>query len=365
MTNKNQPYDLSRVLVAILFISLLGLACLQIVHPFILSFAWAGMVSIACWPLMLKIQKKLWGKRFLAVIAMTILLILVFVTPLGLLINSILDNSPKIIGWASDPNHLTFPKLNWLSQLPIVGSSLTNVWDNMIADGGKTLLAKIQPYAVKTASWFLSQIINVGYFLLHSSLMVFFSALLFYHGESVSKTINNFAKRVSPTKGHYITQLATQAIRAVALGIVLTALCQALLGGISMGVSGIQFTTFLTILIFISCLAQLGPLPILVPCILWLFFWQENTLWGVFLIVMSCIIATMDTIMRPALIRKGADLPFLLILCGVIGGMLSFGMIGLFIGPVVLAVGYQLIGAWINPSDELTTTKIPDHPDNQ
>ncbi len=354
MNANGKSFDLSRIIVAILFISLLSFACFQIVYPFILSFAWAGMVTIACWPLMLKIQKKLWNKRILAVIAVTTLLILVFVIPIGFLINSILDNSTKIIAWASDPGHLTFPKSNWLSRLPVVGTHLTNVWDNMIADGGKTLIAKIQPYAGKTASWFLSQIVNVGYFLLHSSLMVFFSALLFYHGETVAKNINNFAHRVSPTKGYFITHLATQAIRAVALGIVLTALFQALLGGVSMSIAGIKFTTFLTILIFISCLAQLGPLPILLPCIFWLFFWQENTLWGIFLVVMSCITATMDTIIRPALIKMGADLPFLLILCGVIGGMLSFGLIGLFIGPVVLAVAYQIIAAWIEPSEDFT-----------
>ncbi len=148
--------------------------------------------------------------------------------------------------------------------------------------------------------------------------------------------------------------LAGQAIRAVALGVVVTALVQAVLGGIGLAISGIPYATLLTVVMLFTCLAQLGPLLVLVPAIIWL-YWTGDTTWGTVLLVWSCVVGTLDNVLRPMLIRMGADLPLILILSGVIGGLIAFGMIGLFIGPVVLAVSYRLLTAWMNEAPEPTT----------
>ncbi|PYB41837.1 AI-2E family transporter YdiK, partial [Serratia marcescens] len=166
--------------------------------------------------------------------------------------------------------------------------------------------------------------------------------------------IRHFAVRLGSARGDAAVLLGGQAIRAVALGVVVTALVQSVLGGIGLAVSGIPAATLLTMLIFICCVAQLGPLLVLVPAIIWL-YWHGDTTWGTVLLVWSCVVATLDNVLRPVLIRMGADLPLLLILSGVIGGLLAFGMIGLFIGPVVLAVSYRLLTAWMNEAPEPTT----------
>ncbi|MBS0974834.1 AI-2E family transporter, partial [Serratia rubidaea] len=142
-------------------------------------------------------------------------------------------------------------------------------------------------------------------------------------------------------------------IRAVALGVVVTALVQSVLGGIGLAIAGIPAAVLLAVLMFIFCVAQLGPLPVLVPAIIWL-YWSGDTTWGTVLLVWSCVVGTLDNFLRPILIRMGADLPMVLILSGVIGGLLAFGMIGLFIGPVVLAVSYRLLTAWMNETPEPT-----------
>lgn len=111
--------------------------------------------------------------------------------------------------------------------------------------------------------------------------------------------------------------------------------------------SGIPYAALLTVLMVLSCLIQLGPLVILVPAIIWL-YWSGDTTWGTVLLVWSCVVGTMDNVIRPVLIRMGADLPMILILSGVIGGLIAFGMIGLFIGPVLLAVSYRLISVWMH-----------------
>jgi len=108
----------------------------------------------------------------------------------------------------------------------------------------------------------------------------------------------------------------------------------------------------------LTCLVQLGPLIVLVPAIIWL-YWSGDTTWGTVLLVWSCIVGTLDNVLRPVLIRMGADLPMILILSGVIGGLIAFGMIGLFIGPVVLAVSYRLVSVWMHeapaPDDDVET----------
>jgi predicted PurR-regulated permease PerM len=147
-----------------------------------------------------------------------------------------------------------------------------------------------------------------------------------------------------------VVSLAGQAIRGVALGVVVTALAQSVLGGITLAVAGVPLSPILTAVMFMLTIAQIGPLPVLAPAVIWL-YWRGSTGWGTFLLVSTALVGTMDNFIRPVLIKKGADLPLLLIFVGVIGGLTTFGLIGIFVGPVVLAVAYTLLKAWVNPEE--------------
>ena len=147
------------------------------------------------------------------------------------------------------------------------------------------------------------------------------------------------------------SDLAGQAIRSVALGVVVTAVAQSVLGGIGLAVAGVPFASLLTALMFILCLAQIGPGLVLIPAVIWMYY-AGDALWATVLLVFTIIAGTMDNFLRPFLIRKGADLPLLLILAGVIGGLIATGLLGIFIGPTVLAVGYTLLNAWMDETGE-------------
>ncbi len=347
MTFLQQHYDLPKLLFVILFIFIMIIASFWVMEPFILGFAWAGMVVIATWPLLLKLETLLWGRRYPAVMVMTLLLILLFVIPITLLINGLLDSNAPLAHWAENPLHPNLPDLSWLNSIPMIGGRLYSGWNSLIAGEYKTLLAKVQPYIGATATWLVAQAAHIGRFLIHLTLMVLFSIILYCRGEKIGLLIRHFAIRLGDKRGDAVVILTAQAIRAVALGVVVTALLQAVLGGIGLAVCSIPYTMLLTVLMFICCVAQLGPLLVLVPAIIWL-YWNGDTALGTVLLVWSAILSSLDGILRPILIRRGANLPMILILLGVIGGLLSFGMIGLFIGPVVLAVSYRLISAWIN-----------------
>ncbi|ANI29395.1 hypothetical protein PL78_06015 [Yersinia entomophaga] len=344
-------YDLPKLIFGVIFILIMIIASFWVVQPFILGFAWAGMVVIATWPLLIRLQGLLWGRRSLAVVIMTLLLILLFVIPIALLVSSVLENSAPLIKWASSPANLQIPEMAWLKSVPMLGNKLYSSWHTLIAGGGNALMAKVQPYVGETATWFVAQAAHVGRFLLHLTLMVLFSILLYFHGENVALGIRHFAVRLADKRGDAAVILAAQAIRAVALGVVVTALVQGILGGIGLAIAGIPYAMLLTVVMFVCCVAQLGPLLVLVPAVIWLYWSGDNT-FGTLLLVWSCVVGTLDGVLRPVLIRMGADLPMILILSGVIGGLLSFGMIGLFIGPVVLAVSYRLVSAWIHEAPE-------------
>jgi predicted PurR-regulated permease PerM len=128
---------------------------------------------------------------------------------------------------------------------------------------------------------------------------------------------------------------------------VVTALAQSALGGVGLLVAGVPAVGLLTALMFMLCIAQIGPVLVLVPVVVWL-YWSDQNLWGTVLLVWTILVGAMDNFVRPVLIRRGADLPLLLIFAGVIGGLIAFGVIGLFIGPVVLAVTYTLLGDWVS-----------------
>ncbi len=177
-------------------------------------------------------------------------------------------------------------------------------------------------------------------------LTVIIAAILYSGGEPAAGAVRRFSRRLAGQQGDDVTVLAARAIRGVAFGVVGTAAAQSILGGIGLAVSGVPAAAVLTAIMFILCIAQLGPALVLIPAVIWL-YWSGQSLWGTVLLAFTIVAVTMDNFLRPFLIKKGADLPLLLIFAGVIGGLVAFGIIGLFIGPVVLAVTYTLLGAWV------------------
>src|SRR5262249_20340139 len=146
-----------------------------------------------------------------------------------------------------------------------------------------------------------------------------------------------FARRLGGARGEGSARLAAQAIRGVAMGIIVTALIQTALAGIGFAVTGVPFAAVLTALAFVLCIAQIGPVLVMLLGIVWL-CWSGQNGWGTALLIWTVLVGGIDNFLRPILIKKGADLPLLLVFVGVVGGLLAFGIIGIFVGPVVLAV---------------------------
>jgi predicted PurR-regulated permease PerM len=340
--------DITRTIFAVLFIGGLIAGSLWILRPFLPGVIWATMIVVAGWPVLLRIQRWLWGRRGLAVAVMTCILLLVLVVPLSLAISTIVSNASVITGWAGALGTVKFPAPpDWLQTIPVVGKPAAQTWGDLAALGQGDLAKKLAPYTGAVVGWFVAQIGSFGMMTIQFLLTVVISAILFATGETAAEGVRHFGRRLAGAQGESTVVLAGKAIRGVALGVVVTAFIQAILGGIGLAMTGVPFAAILTAIMFMLAVAQVGSGLVMLAGILWL-FWTGSTGWGLVLIVWSIVIGpVLRNILRPILIKKGADLPLLLVLAGVLGGLIAFGLVGIFIGPMVLAVSYRLLQAWV------------------
>lgn len=342
----------------VFFIGLLIAAGFWTIRPFLTPLIWAIIIVVATWPAMLKVQAFLWGRRWLAVTVMSVGLLMLLVAPLSVAIISIIDKSDEIVGWIKSLSALTLASPpRWLSDVPLLGPRLVVKWQQFATASSQEVSAKLVPYSSMLVQWFVSQAGNIGMMILNFLLTVLVAAILYAKGETASAGALRLAHRLAGRQGENTLILSAQSIRGVALGVVLTALIQSVIGGIGLAIAGIP-AVLLSGVMFLLCIAQVGPGLVLIPAVVWM-YWSGETLWGTVLLVFAIIACTIDNLIRPFLIKKGVELPLIVILGGVLGGLVAFGIIGIFIGPVVLAVIYTLLQAWVDEGATEGETDVP------
>ncbi len=354
-TGKTQLRDVASIIIAVLLFGLLITFSFLVLQPFLPALTWAAMIVISSWKLMLMIQARLRGSRGLAVAVMTLILTLVLILPLTIAFIAITEN----IGFATEQikklsaDGISEPPV-WVETIPVVGSGLAKRWHDAAHIGRDEVLVRIKPFLGRAAHWFVGQVGGLGLIVVHFLLTIIIAAILYARGEAAARGIISFARRLGDDRGEQAVILAAQAIKAVASGVVITALVQALLATIGMVIAGIPYALILGCIAFLLCVVQLGVWPILIGADIWLFYSDSTVTAWVFL-GWTVFVLGIDNVLRPFLIKRGADLPLLLIFAGVIGGLISFGIIGIFIGPVVLAVTYTLLQIWLTVTEQPET----------
>ena len=261
MTNRPLSRDLTRITLAVLFIGALIAATFWILRPFLLAMIWATTIVVATWPVMLRFQGWLAGKRSLAVAMMTLALLLVFIVPFSLAVGTIVGNSRsncRLGERAGDVYTLPTPP-DWVGKLPVVGTKLNEAWREIAAAGPEGLRARLAPHTGAILKWFAEQAGSVGMMFVQFLLTVVIAAVLYSGGETAAGAVRRFAFRLAGQQGEEVAILAAKTIRGVALGIVLTALVQSLIGGVGLLVAGVPLPGLLAAVIFILALAQLPP----------------------------------------------------------------------------------------------------------
>jgi predicted PurR-regulated permease PerM len=305
------------------------------------------MIVVATWPILLLVHRKTGNRRAIAVLVMTLVALAAFIAPLLAAVSTLIDaadRSPAVLRDFVEGG--LGPPPAWLADVPLGGERIAARWQELSTGGQEALVEALRPYAKAAAAAALSITGSLGGVLVHVLLTLIIAAILYAKGEVAASGVLAFARRIGGDRGAATVELAAQAVRSVALGVVVTALVQSVLAGVGLWVCRIPHPGVLTAIAFVLGIAQLGPVLILAPAVAWLFFNGEPG-WGTVLLIWSLPVIALDNVLRPILIRRGVALPMLLIIAGVIGGLIGFGVIGLFVGPVILAASYTLLGAWI------------------
>lgn len=339
--------DLTRTMLAVLFIGALIAACSWILLPFLTSSLWAVTLVVTTWPVMLGLQGWLGGKRWLAVTVATVLLLLIVIVPLSLAVATVVAKVDDIAATGKSLAAFTVPPPpGWVGGVPIAGPKVAAAWGELAALPREEQAARLTPYAGKVLGWFSARAGTGAKMFLEFLLTVIISAILYVKGEAAASGVRHFARRLAGQQGDDMVTLAAKTVRSVALGVVVTAVIQTSIGGLGLVIAGVPAPGLLMAVMFILGLAQLGSAPVLIPAVIWVYA-KDGGLWGTILLVFSIVSIVCDNVIRPVLIRKGGDLPLVMIFAGVIGGLVAFGVIGLFIGPIVLAVSYTLLESWV------------------
>lgn len=335
----------------ILALAALISASLWILRPFLVPLFWASTVAIATWPILLRAQMILAGKRSLAVLLMTLALLSVFVIPFYFAVITVSENIVRVADLTKSVSSIALAgPPYWLQTIPLIGVRMAQRWKELATAGPTEISNYLTPFARAVALWFIALTGNLGLLFVQFVLTTVIAAIIYANGESAARAALRFAKRLAGAEGQKVAILAAQSVRSVAMGVVVTALLQTLLAGIGLSLVGVPFAAFLTGAIFILAIAQIGPAIILIGAVIWVYT-GKGPIWGTSFLIWSFFCSTFDNFLRPFLIKRGADLPLLLVFAGVIGGLFSFGVIGLFIGPVVLAVAYTLLVDWVAEAD--------------
>lgn len=352
VSSSTQPRnDVARLMLAVIVLGALILGSLWVLAPFLAALIWAATVVIATWPLMKRLEGAFGGRRAPAVAVMTTAMLAILVVPLIVGIHALFgltDDARALI--AQVEASVVPPAPAWVPGLPLVGDRLAAAWNEQAGVSAAALAQDLRPYLKAVTAWFAARAGTLATTLLQFLLIAILAAVLYAQGEAWAAWIARFGRRIAGDRSDRMLLLAGQSIRSVAAGIIVTAVIQTALSGLGLFIVGVPFAGILTALVFVFCIVQLGPLIVMAGATAWTFH-ALGSGWGTAMLAWTLVVGFMDNVVRPVLIRRGADLPLLLIMAGVIGGLLAFGVVGIFVGPVVLAVAYTLADEWAAEGD--------------
>jgi predicted PurR-regulated permease PerM len=344
--------ELLLLAVRIVCLGFLGYWSLILIRPFLTIIVWSIIIAVALYPIFDWLSAKLYGHRALAAVAVTILSLLVMLGPATWLALSLAETVRTLLARLGDGT-LTFPPpSDAIKAWPLIGEKIYESW-LLASTNLRALVIEAAPHLKPLGSSLLNAAGSIGINLLKFIVAVVISGFLLIPGPSLIHSIKNVLSRVA-ARGEEFVDLAGATIRNVSRGIIGIAILQALLAGVGLLFAGVPAAGLFSFLVLVLGIIQIGPSVILLPLIIWSWFVMDTKTAVLFTLYMVPV-NLLDNILRP-LVAKGLSTPMPVILLGVLGGTLVHGMIGLFVGPIVLSIGWQLLVVWIR--DEPNAKKV-------
>jgi predicted PurR-regulated permease PerM len=322
--------------------------CVLVLYPFLSAILLAIPLCVSTWPLFTRLQRQLAGRRTVAALVMTVAIASLLVVPLVLLGVNLADDVTRLNATVRSAVGSGLPPPEWLGSVPILGPEAERIWREVTREGAQ-IRATLTPHMGPVREWVLRQ----GATLLGGTVQVVLSVILLFFlyrdGAYAEGRLESAMSRLGGWRAQHVLESAAATIRSVVNGVVGTAVLQGILLGFSFWLAGLPGGQVLGALAVILSLLPLGLAVLWLPAGLWLMS-QGQTGWAVFVFAWNGLfVGTLDNILRPYLISRGAELPTVLIFLGVLGGLVAFGIVGVFLGPVLLAVAYTLFQDWDVP----------------
>lgn len=333
-------------------ITFLVVGCFLVLRPFVSALLWAAILCFATWPFYSRLERVFNGRRTIAATVMTIMIALVQVAPFLIVGLSLADNMAHTIDvvrkflndGAPDPP-------SWVGQIPVIGEMIEKSWSELAHNGDKFIDAT-KNLMGRSEKWIVNWGVDLGHGILQLTLSVLIAFFFYRDGVSVVAKLSKVIGRIAGDRAQYLIDVVGGTVNGVVYGIMCTAIAQGILAGIGFWFCGVPAPLLLGLLTFFLSLMPLGSPLIWLPAALWLVF-KGHVMYGIGLGLWGFwIVSGIDNFLKPYIISRGINLPFILVFLGVLGGVVTFGFIGVFLGPTLLAVGYNMALEWSSEEDE-------------
>jgi len=325
-------------------------ACLAIIWPFVLPVIWGIIIAIAAWPLFRKLTALLGKRQKLAAALFTLVALALLVVPSWLVAETVTDALISA-GEKLASGDVTIPKPpDDIADWPIIGERLAASWTQAVEDPPAAIEA-FKPQIMAIGGSLLGAVAGIGMGVLQFVFSLILAGIFLATAKGGAHTADKLAVRfVGPARGHELVKTAAATVSSVFKGVLGVAIVQAIAATLGLLFAGVPAAPAWGLVILILAIIQMPPLLVLGPMIFYVFS-TTSTFGAVLFMIWALLVSVSDSFLKPLFLGRGVEVPMLVILIGAIGGMLAWGILGLFVGAVVLAVGYQLLRAWVNDSE--------------
>lgn len=321
-----------------------------LVRPFLVPVIWGGILAVATEPFIARVARLLGGRKSLAAVLFVLVILTALVIPAVVLVSSSIETVQTLTADVQKGTLSIPPPPASVAEWPLVGEPVYSAWD-LAATNLTAALEQFSPQLKTTIRPLLNSVGGglAGLFMILVSTCI--AGLFLAKSEQVTATVKKVMTRFAADRGEEFTALATATIRGVMLGVVGVAVIQAMLATAGMVLVGVPATGLWAVLVLVCAVAQLPPILILGPVAAYVFSVSETTT-AVLFLIWALVVSASDSFLKPLLMGRGVDIPMLVILVGALGGMMLSGIIGLFVGAVVLAIMYSLFSAWMEGDED-------------
>lgn len=324
-------------------LTLIIVGCYLVLRPFLTAVLWAVILAVTLWPVYLALQRRV--RAAYAAFLMVLLITVVIVAPFALVSTQIAKSGPRAAAWVRSLLENVPEPPAWVATIPLIGAEASAYWRSLAQDTA-VLVHELARLVEPAQRLLIASGVTVVGGLVQLTLSILILFFLFRDGPAIVRRIDVAMTRLAAERGRRLMNAATLTVRGVVLGILGTALAQGVLAAFGFWLASVPGWLLLGFFTFVLSPVPIGPPIVWASAAIWLI--QKGSLgWGIFVLAWGFfVVSTIDNVLKPLIISQGSHLPFILVLLGVLGGIVAFGFIGVFIGPVLLALGYALATEW-------------------